>query len=404
MTSQPNLAMNTAATGTLPDVSLVLGGPLFRLLRRSHLSGDALELLRRRILVITLVAWLPLLLLSVFGDRDLAGTIKIDFLHDIEAHARFLIALPALIAAELLVHTRLSAVVRRFVERGVVVAEDLPKFNQAVKSVLRLRDSVAMEIALLVLIYPLGHWIWQSQVASGSATWYATPYPMHLHLSRAGYWYAFVSIPIFQFLLLRWYMRLLLWFWLLFKISKLNLRLTAAHPDRAGGIAFLGKSSYAFAPILFAQGVVLAGLIANRILYEGQSLLSFKIEAAGSIGFFVMFILGPLLMFSPQLARTKRSGRAEYGLLASRYVFGFDQKWIRSGSPDSGELLGTPDLQSLADLANSYSVVRGMRIVPFSVDDITTLAFATGAPLIPLSLTVLSPDELLIHVVKILFR
>jgi hypothetical protein len=38
------------------DFSLVLGGPLFQLLRRAHLSGDALELLGRRILVISLLA------------------------------------------------------------------------------------------------------------------------------------------------------------------------------------------------------------------------------------------------------------------------------------------------------------------------------------------------------------
>jgi hypothetical protein len=33
------------------DFSLVLGGPLYQIVRRAHLSGEALELLRRRILV-----------------------------------------------------------------------------------------------------------------------------------------------------------------------------------------------------------------------------------------------------------------------------------------------------------------------------------------------------------------
>jgi len=48
-----------------PDFSLVLGGPLYQLWRWSRLSGDALELLRRRVFVLTVVAWAPLLLLSV---------------------------------------------------------------------------------------------------------------------------------------------------------------------------------------------------------------------------------------------------------------------------------------------------------------------------------------------------
>jgi hypothetical protein len=229
------------------------------------------------------------------------------------------------------------------------------------------------------------------------------PDAMRLHLTWAGDWYAFVSIPIFQFILLRWYMRLVLWFWLLWKFSKLNLNLSAAHPDRAGGIGFLGTNSDAFAPILFAQGSMLAGLIASRVLYQGQNLLSFKMQAAGSVVLFVLFILGPLGMFTPQLDRAKRAGGADYGLLASRYVLGFEEKWIRGGVPGLGEPLAE-DIQGLADLGNSYSVVRGMRLVPFALDDVTFLVVATVLPLLPLALTKFSPEEVLVGLIKILFR
>ena len=395
--------METTPTRETPDFSLVLGGPLFQIYRRTHLSGEAMELLGRRVLVIALFAWLPLMFLSLLDGHALGGAVKIPFLHDIEAHVRFLIALPALIVAELVVNIRISPLVRRFVERHIIVTEELPRFNAAVKSALRVRNSVTVELALLVLVYTLGLWIWRSQVALGTATWYATPEATHLHLTLAGYWYAFVSIPLFQFILLRWYMRLVLWFRLLWQVSRLNLHLTAAHPDRAGGIGFLGKSSYAFGPILFAQGALLAGLIASRVLYEGRSLLSFKMEAAGLAGLFVLFILGPLFMFTPQLARTKRRGSAEYGLLANRYVFGFEEKWIRGGAPETSELLGTGDIQSLADLGNSYSVVREMRIVPFGLEDIARLAAATAAPLLPLTLTIFSVEELLTRLVKVIF-
>ena len=47
------------------DFSLVLGGPLYQLFRRTRMAGDALELLHRRVVVLTLLAWVPLLLLSV---------------------------------------------------------------------------------------------------------------------------------------------------------------------------------------------------------------------------------------------------------------------------------------------------------------------------------------------------
>ena len=382
---------------------MVLGGPLFHLYQRTHLSLDALELLRRRVLVITLFAWLPLLFLSVLDGHALGGPIKIPFLYDVEAQVRFLIALPLFILLEVIVHRRISPVARHFVERRIVVTEDLPRFREAVNSALRARNSIALELALLVLVYTLGLWMWRSQIAAGGATWYAAPAGTHLRLTLAGYWYAFVSIPMFQFMLLRWYMRLVIWFRLLWQVSRLNLHLTAAHPDRAGGIGFVGNSSYAFEPLLFAQGAMLSGLIANRILYEGQNLLSFKLEAAGFVGLFILCILGPLVMFTPLLDRTKRKGSTEYGLLATRYVFGYEEKWIGGGAEETSELLGTPDIQSLADLANSYSVVRDMRLVPFGLDDISWLAAATAAPLLPLALLIFSVEELLTRLIKVMF-
>jgi hypothetical protein len=403
VTLQPDSEFKTASLPGSSDFSLVLGGPLFQLFRRAHLSGEGLELLRRRILVIATFTWLPLLLLSVIEGHAFGGSIRISFLRDIEAHVRFLIALPVLLGAELVVLIRLGSVVRRFVERNIVVAEDRPKFDAAVKSARRVRDSVAVEMGLLILAYTVGVWIWRSEVALGSATWYALPDATQLHLTKAGYWYAFVSIPIFQFILLRWYMRLVLWFWLLWKFSKLNLHLSAAHPDRAGGIGFLGTNSDAFAPILFAQGSMLAGVIASRVLYQGQNLMAFRMQAAGFALFFVLFILGPLVMFTPQLDRAKRAGGAYYGFLASRYVFRFEAKWIPSSVPGTGELL-TDDIQGMADLGNSYSAVRRMRIVPFALEDVTFLAATTVLPLLPLVLTRFSPEQVLVGLVKILFR
>ena len=396
---------NKSPATELPDFSLVLGGPLYQIYRRMHLSGDTLDLPRRRVVIITLLVWLPLLLLAILDGHALGGGVKIPFLYDVEANVRFVIVVPMLIAAEVVAHKRISPLVRRFVERRIIVTEDLPAFNSAVRSALRTRNSVAVELVILVLVYTVGFWVWRNQVAAGAATWYATPDRTHLHLTLAGYWYAFVSIPFFQFILLRWYMRLGVWFRLLWQVSRLNLHLSAAHPDRAGGIGFLGQSSYAFSPILFAQGAMLSGLIANQVLYEGRSLLSLKVEVAGFIGFFILSVLGPLVVFAPRLSRAKGTGAAKYGLLANRYVFGFEDKWIR-GDGESvavGEPLGSGDIQSLADLGNSYSVVREMRIVPFGLEDITRLALVTAAPLLPLMLTIFSLEEVLLKLLRLIF-
>jgi hypothetical protein len=386
-----------------PDFSLVLGGPLFQLYRRAHLSGPGLELARRRVVVLATVAWLPLLLLSVIGGHALGDTIEVPFLYDIEAHVRFLIALPILVAAELVVHSRIRPAVKRFVERGIIVAEDMPRLHAAIDSAMRLRNSLIVEVALLILVYTLGFWIWRNQIATGIASWYATSEGSQWHLTLAGYWYAFVSIPIFQFILLRWYLRFFIWFKFLWRVSKLNLRLIATHPDRAAGLGFLGHLSYAFGPILFAQGALLAGLIANRVLYEGQSLTAFKMEVGGLVAFFMLFILSPLLVFTPHLARAKRQGLRDYGRLASRYVQGFEGKWIDGDTPQGEELLGSADIQSLADLGNSFEVVQEMRVVPFGLKDVARLAAATAAPLLPLALTIFSLEELVTRLIRILF-
>ena len=386
-----------------PDFSLVLGGPLFQLYRRTHLSGDALELAHRRVLVLASVAWLPLLVLSLIGGQALGGGIKIPFLYDVEAHVRFLVALPILVAAELIVHSRIRPAMNRFVERRIIAPEEMPRFHAAIDSALRLRNSLIVEVALLVLVYTVGLWIWRSQIATEAASWYAMPEGTQWRLTYAGYWYAFVSIPIFQFILLRWYLRLFIWFQFLWRVSKLKLHLIATHPDRAAGLGFLGQISYAFGPILFAQGALLAGLIANRVFYEGQDLMSFKMEAGGLIAFFVLFILSPLLVFTPHLARAKRKGLAVYGRLASRYVQGFERKWIDGVGSSEEELLGSGDIQSLADLGNSFAVVQETRLVPFGLKDAARLAAATAAPLVPLALTVFSFEELVTRLIKILF-
>jgi len=383
------------------DFSLVLGGPIFQLFRRSHLAGDSLELLHRRVLIITLVAWLPLLLLATLGSP--AGNAgRFSFFHDVEVHVRFLIALPILVAAELIVHSRIRPVVRRFVERRIVLPQDLPRFRSAIESAIRLRNSIPVELGLLVFVYTFGLWLWHGRIAINVSTWYAMP-GGRWHLTPAGFWYVFVSIPILQFILLRWYLRLFIWFRFLWHVSRINLNLIPTHPDRSAGLAFLGKSAYAFGPILFAQGAMLAGLVASRVLYRGESLLSFKLWAGGFVAFFVVAILGPLLMFTPRMARAKRKGLADYGLLAQRYIENFEQKWVVRDPAPSEELLGAADIQSLADLGNSYALVRDMRSIPFGLEDISRLAAATAAPLLPLLLTVFSPEELIMRVIKVVF-
>lgn len=384
-----------------PDFSLVLGGPLFQLFRWAHLCGSSLELVWRRMAAISLFAWLPLAILSSI-DGHLLGGQNLTFLGDIESHVRFLVALPVLIFAELVVHDRIPSVVKCFVDRGVVTHEDRPKFYAAINAALRARNSVWLEVLIALFVYTVGHWLWQHIGALGTTTWYGIRNGTGISLTPAGYWYSLVSIPVFQFVWIRWYMRLGIWFQLLWRVSRLKLCLLPAHPDGAGGLAFLGKSSYAFSPIVFAQGVLLAGFIASRIFSQGEGLLSFKMSILTIVAFFAFVILGPLTMFSPQLSQAKRRGLSQYGELSAAYVGEFDEKWLNRGTR-GGDLLGAADIQSLADLANSYSVVREMQHVPFGLNDVTRLAAAAVFPILPLLLTIMPLEELVTRLIKMIF-
>jgi hypothetical protein len=389
------------STDSSGDFSLVLGGPLYQLFLRSGLARPQGDLLRRRVLAIPLLAWLPLLVLSALQGQALGGT-RLPFLHDLETQARFLLALPLLVVAEVVVHQRLAPVVSLFVEKGLVRPEDRPRFEALVASTMRLRNSVVFEVVLLVLVFTGGHQLWREQFAVHADTWYAVPTAQGLALSLAGKCYAWFSLPVFQFILLRWYFRLFLWARFLWRVSRLGLHLTPAHPDGAGGLGFLGVSTYSFVPLLLGQSVVISAMIGSRILNEGAQLQAFKYEIAGALGLAVLEVLGPLLAFVPPLVAAKRQGLREYGLLADRYVREFERKWLRGGAAPDEPLVGSGDIQSLADLANSFAVVANMRAVPFGKQTVIQLLAVTAVPLLPLALTVFPLDELIRRVLGVL--
>jgi len=386
------------------DFSLVLGGPLFQLFRRAHLTGDALELVRQRLIIISLLAWLPLLMLSALEGHALGGSVAVPFLLDVEVHIRFLVVVPLFIIAELVVHQRMRFVVRQFLERNLIPESAMTRFDGVIASAFRLRNSVLAEVLLIAFVYGVGILIvWRHYMALATATWYATPSVEGSTLSLAGMWYGYVSIPFFQFLMYRWYFRLFIWMRFLYQVSRIDLSLVPTHPDRVGGLGFLANTVYAFTPLAVAHGAMLAGMIANRIFYLGAALPDFKIEIAVIVVFLLCMVLGPLLVFAPQLAQAKRTGNREYGALAQRYVREFDAKWLRGGAPADEPLVGSGDIQSLADLGNSFEVVRTMQIAPITRDAIIRLAAATLVPMVPLLLTMMPLEELVKTLFGVLF-
>jgi hypothetical protein len=271
-------------------------------------------------------------------------------------------------------------------------------------SAMRLRDSALPELLLLLLSYPAAYVVWQGHFALSVATWIEAPMDGRMQFTPGGNYYFFVSLMIQRFLWLRWYFRLFIWHRFLWQVSRhVPLRLDALHPDRAGGLGFLGDSVIAFAPMLFAQTLVLAGAIGAKIWREGATLPQFKIEIAAWMVFLGLLVLTPLCFFVIQMSAARRAGGRQYAIVASRYVADFRRKWIEGDVPEGEALVGSADIQSLADLANSFDVTREMRLVPFGRSTLVQLAIVMALPLLPLTLTMIPLDELIDRAIGVFF-
>ncbi|HYL57439.1 MAG TPA: hypothetical protein VEU51_01110 [Candidatus Acidoferrales bacterium] len=352
----------------------------------------------RTAIVLAAATWLPLLVLSIVEGLAVGGA-SIPFLYDIAAHTRFLVAVPILVLAEIPIGRRLRGIARQFLNAGLVPESERKQFASYAVDTVRFHDSRLAEIALLAVTYTMAYVIFSQTSFQSGSTWY---HPSASGFSVAGYYYAFIAVPIFQFLLYRWAFRMFVWARLLWQISNLDLSLTPTHPDGAGGLGFLGKGTIPFGVILFAMSSVVSASIASRILFDGAKLEQFEFIYAALILSALIVFAGPLLVFAPKLFRLKQEGLLRYGELASEYTQLFDRKWV--GRIDGAEepLLGSGDIQSLADLGNSYELVRKMRVVPIELSDFIAIALPGVIPALPLAATVMPVSEILKQILRLL--
>lgn len=382
------------------NFSLVLGGPLYQLYLRTFLAKPPLDLYPRRIIIISLLAWLPLLILSIINGTAFGG-VDLPFIYDIEIHVRFLIALALFVAAELIVHLRLRVIVNQFLERNIITSECLPRFNKIITNCMHLRNSIVIEIFLIAVVFTFGQYVWRHYLQHGVATWYAVPVDGQFKFTLPGYWYAFISLPLFQFIMLRWYFRLFIWYKFLWQVSRLPLNLNSLHPDRSAGIGFIANSVYAFLPLILAHTVLVSGMIVNRILYTGATLPDFKIEIVGTIGYLIVITLLPTCFYMMKISEAKRAGLIRYGMIASGYVNAFRLKWLTKDEAQE-KILGSADIQSLADLSNSFQVAQDMRILPFTLRSLIQLIIISALPMFPLALTMFKFEEIIQFAIKLI--
>jgi hypothetical protein len=223
----------------------------------------------------------------------------------------------------------------------------------------------------------------------------------HLRLSWAGMWHVAASRPIPLFLVLLW-----LWRWAsvaLFTLTmaRLPLRLRMGHPDQVGGLAVVGDLATGGSPMILAYGSVVSANLAWQMVNRGTPISSLAALIVGFVVLAMLYGLGPQLLFMPALMRLRRQARIAYGALAARHARLFEDRWFVPGETAS-ELLGAPEISSLQDLATSYQLARGVRIVPFGQATVVSLLISALLPMLPLPLLEVPLKEILVRLLKIL--
>ena len=394
--------MNQHESNNEVEFSIVDGGPLDRGLNRAGFNKPGPKFLGLRLAALAVICWLPLLILSAKAGLMLGDAVQIPFLHDFAVHTRLLLAMPLLVAAEMVIAPRLGVVIRHFFTSGLIIEKDQSEFRQTIADAVRWKESYVAELVILTIVIVLNISHFGVVSSSDLNSWHEIRGGEGMELTPAGWWYYCVSAPIFQLLLYRWLWRFIIWSNLLRRIATLDLELFPTHPDHVGGLSFLGLGQAKFAVIILATSSVMAASIANRVLYGGESLVSFKFMMAMIVVMNVVIFLGPLMVFTPKLAAVKRKGLLEYDVLATAYVRAFDQKWLRGDNEQNEPLLGTGDIQSLADLSTSVENIRDMKTFPFDLGIVKGLIVASALPFLPLVATIMPLKELLKEIMSIL--
>ncbi len=369
------------------EFSLTEGGVFTKLLLR---FGS----IKSRITILALITWIIPLLLALIQGIILGKNFQIRFITDFTVAIRFLVAIPLLIIAEVIIGSNVVETIRSL-KKSEMILKNESKFEYACSRLIRWRDSSFAEIILLVLIAINIFLRLKSETWSQLSDWQTYTSPHGLTHTWAGWWHFLVSVPLYQFILFRWLWRYIIWVRLLWDLSRINLRLVPTHPDCSGGLGLFSIVQESFGIILLSFSAVLSAFVLDKLFIEGTSLSTFQPVISTYIFLGVVIFILPLCFFTPLLIKTRRLGLFNYGDLGDKYSQLFNDKWIEQHQLKEGELLGSPDIQSLSDLSSAFERIEKMKPFPFKAHTVLVLIFSSIFPFLPLVLTQVPVKELL---------
>lgn len=373
-----------------PEFSL-LGGPLYRLGCRLGLVRDETNTTALG-LVLGVVPWIVLAALAL--AEGVGATLF--SMGAIGAHARLLVAIPLYFVCETVIDPRFGSFVSGIVRSQIVSPSALPALESEVARIVRWRDSWLPEAILLVAVVILGLAAPQTNLMAQLPGNLGGSSPSGVSAETwSSQWYWFGCMTLFRFLLMRWLWRLAMWCFFLWRLARLDLRLLPTHPDHAGGLGYLDLVHTEFVPLIFAISAVQSATFAQDIASGRMTLEATYPGIVLMLLVDAVLFVAPLCTFSRKLWNCQVKGRSDYGALAERYVKAFEEKWLNPDAVPDEPLLGSADIQSLADLGVTADRVQDLRLVPASTTMLVSMAVAALVPLLPLALFKYPVAELL---------
>jgi hypothetical protein len=360
-----------------------------------------LAVVSRRAVLVVLIAWVPLLILSAMDGHAL-GDPPAAFLLDVPAYARYLVVLPLLIVAERITLPKLGEVAQQFATSGLLAPYERERFDALMATSRRLLSSPVTTIVILGLAYLLTVRLSDRVYPDGVSTWAAPITDGVRRMSPAGWWRALVSQPLYVALMGLWLWRSLVWSYFLLRVSRMDLRLVASHPDHLGGLQFAVWSTRAFPLVAIAIATAIAGNLAQRILFDGASIMQFKTVIGIVIGLVLLLFVAPLLALRLPLRRLRSQGILTYGELAADLGQRFEQRWLRPSGDVSDESMDSPNFSAVTDAYSIVANVSAIKLIPIDVKETGLLVLATLIPFVPLLLVMIPAAELLKFVVNLL--
>jgi hypothetical protein len=391
-------ASNAPASFALFD-----GGPIYRLEEKLGLVQDGRKRSGRLVLFLLLITWVPMLPLAAAQGLVIGPTRLESFLMDFAINVRLLVSVPFFLLGEAICRAQLNTVIRQFLDAGLIMDKSRAQFDAAVQDTVRVSrsgrtDAVLVSLAylhsaaaLLALLFELHDSTWRVPMKDG-----------HAFISLAGGWFFLVAFPLYSFLMWRWLLRIALWWRLLWKVSRLDLRLNPSHRDGTGGLEFLSNSVGAFAPFVFGVTAFAAAVIADFVVYDGDSPLQYQWHVIGLVAFLIILIAGPALFFFRSLYHAKEEAVFRYGALASRQIQRIEEKWFPEGAVREDNESSMPDFRSITYLGHSVTAVHKMSLIPVNKEDVLLLAVIALLPFIPVLATQVPIGEIFSVLLKVL--